>query len=317
MLRAGPPCPYAAGCFLPGPGRPFPAGRFTRRPGRPFPAGCLLLTCPVVQSQHPVQGLIPDLKRLAGQPVHQINTDIVKSGLPGLPVLPLKLFKAVDPAQGSEKTVVRGLQSQTQAVDPRPSVTDQLIAGIRIRLCLSAGGISRRERPRIAFQRDLGVRGHPESGTDQVQCRNDQGRIRKRRRPAPEKDRDDLPAFRIFKAENLLPQTVKVLFLNLFFRRKGQEITVIAFSDAERNMNIDLKRHTGFHTRSSSLKKQKIRHRPNSAGSFQLPVCHSSSSFSTLMNAFCGISTEPTWRMRFLPSFCFSSSFFFRVMSPP
>ena len=26
---------------------------------------------------------------------------------------------------------------------------------------------------------------------------------------------------------------------------------------------------------------------------------------------------EPNWRMRFLPSFCFSSSFFLRVISPP
>ena len=35
------------------------------------------------------------------------------------------------------------------------------------------------------------------------------------------------------------------------------------------------------------------------------------------MNASDGTSTLPTWRMRFLPSFCFSSSCFFRVMSPP
>ena len=38
---------------------------------------------------------------------------------------------------------------------------------------------------------------------------------------------------------------------------------------------------------------------------------------STLMNASLGTCTEPTWRMRFLPSFCFSSSFFLRVISPP
>jgi hypothetical protein len=34
-------------------------------------------------------------------------------------------------------------------------------------------------------------------------------------------------------------------------------------------------------------------------------------------NASCGISTLPTDFMRFLPAFCFSSSFFLRVMSPP
>ena len=38
---------------------------------------------------------------------------------------------------------------------------------------------------------------------------------------------------------------------------------------------------------------------------------------STARKASWGISTDPTIFMRFLPSFCFSSSFFLRVMSPP
>ena len=42
-----------------------------------------------------------------------------------------------------------------------------------------------------------------------------------------------------------------------------------------------------------------------------------SSNLSTLINASWGTSTVPNWRIRFLPSFCFSSSFFFRVISPP
>ena len=51
--------------------------------------------------------------------------------------------------------------------------------------------------------------------------------------------------------------------------------------------------------------------------SFVCFVYQSSSSLRTAMNASCGTSTVPNWRIRFLPSFCFSSSFFFRVMSPP
>lgn len=39
--------------------------------------------------------------------------------------------------------------------------------------------------------------------------------------------------------------------------------------------------------------------------------------FKMDMNTSDGTSTEPMLRMRFLPSFCFSSSFFLRVMSPP
>ncbi len=38
---------------------------------------------------------------------------------------------------------------------------------------------------------------------------------------------------------------------------------------------------------------------------------------SAAMKASCGISTLPNWRMRFLPSFCFSRSLRLRVTSPP
>ena len=41
------------------------------------------------------------------------------------------------------------------------------------------------------------------------------------------------------------------------------------------------------------------------------------STFSAAMKASCGISTLPNWRMRFLPSFCFSRSLRLRVTSPP
>ena len=43
----------------------------------------------------------------------------------------------------------------------------------------------------------------------------------------------------------------------------------------------------------------------------------SQSSFSTARNASCGISTEPTCFMRFLPAFCFSRSLRLREISPP
>ena len=43
----------------------------------------------------------------------------------------------------------------------------------------------------------------------------------------------------------------------------------------------------------------------------------SSSSFRTAMKASGETCTEPSWRIFFFPSFCFSSSFFFLVMSPP
>ena len=60
-----------------------------------------------------------------------------------------------------------------------------------------------------------------------------------------------------------------------------------------------------------------------SYGATVLHICVSkyfvaySSIFKTAINASLGTDTVPKDRMRFLPSFCFSSSFFFRVMSPP
>jgi len=44
---------------------------------------------------------------------------------------------------------------------------------------------------------------------------------------------------------------------------------------------------------------------------------HQRSTRNAARNASCGISTRPTCFIRFLPAFCFSSSFFFRVTSPP
>src|SRR3954466_4936236 len=48
-----------------------------------------------------------------------------------------------------------------------------------------------------------------------------------------------------------------------------------------------------------------------------LPRRIHSSALSTARNASCGISTDPTDFMRFLPSFCFSRSLRLREMSPP
>ena len=48
----------------------------------------------------------------------------------------------------------------------------------------------------------------------------------------------------------------------------------------------------------------------------QAPPPHPSI-FNAARNAVCGISTRPNWRIRFLPSFCLSSSLRLRLMSPP
>ena len=50
---------------------------------------------------------------------------------------------------------------------------------------------------------------------------------------------------------------------------------------------------------------------------FKILIFYSSSNFNTDRKASCGTSTLPSWRIFFLPSFCFSRSFFFLEISPP
>ena len=49
----------------------------------------------------------------------------------------------------------------------------------------------------------------------------------------------------------------------------------------------------------------------------RLVLQRQASIFNAARNALCGISTLPNWRIRFLPSFCLSSSLRLRLMSPP
>ena len=58
-------------------------------------------------------------------------------------------------------------------------------------------------------------------------------------------------------------------------------------------------------------------HLRNAPSSAPTRMSYSSSSLRTAMKASVGSWTLPRERIFFLPSFCFSSSFFFRVMSPP
>jgi hypothetical protein len=60
-----------------------------------------------------------------------------------------------------------------------------------------------------------------------------------------------------------------------------------------------------------SLRSLRPTHREATHGACQASI------LSAAMNASCGMSTLPNWRMRFLPSFCLSRSLRLRVMSPP
>jgi hypothetical protein len=81
-------------------------------------------------------------------------------------------------------------------------------------------------------------------------------------------------------------------------------------------------RYAFTHTRFPSVRLKPLGHlsrgpEPRSSGAAEQPRRRQASIFSAARNADWGISTLPNWRMRFLPSFCFSSSLRLRLMSPP
>jgi hypothetical protein len=86
-------------------------------------------------------------------------------------------------------------------------------------------------------------------------------------------------------------------------------------------------RYAFTHTRFPSVRLKPLGHlskaTPGAPGGRSIPPLtpvanpNHASIFNAARNADCGISTFPNCRIRFLPSFCFSSSFRLREMSPP
>ena len=83
-------------------------------------------------------------------------------------------------------------------------------------------------------------------------------------------------------------------------------------------------RYAFTHTRFPSVRLKPLGHpsrawqiTPGARGLARRLGSGQASIFNAAKKALCGISTLPNWRIRFLPSFCFSSSLRLRLMSPP
>ena len=74
-------------------------------------------------------------------------------------------------------------------------------------------------------------------------------------------------------------------------------------------------RYARTYTRFPSVRLKPLGHLSKGPSLYRRPP--QASILSAARKADCGISTLPNCRIRFLPSFCFSSSFRLRVMSPP
>ena len=235
--------------------------------------------------------LHPLLARLVGQAEHEVDRDIVKAraarerdGLLRLPVV-------VRAAERLELGVVVRLHADGDTVEARAAQPRQH---------------GKRHGVGVGLQRDLSVAADVEAAVDLGKNFREPAGAEERRRAAAKIDGIDLIARRALRGfPDVLDHSVQIPLHQIAVPRAGQriEVAVFTFAPAERDMHVNAE--TLFPV------------------FYNLKQCHtstsydSSSSLRTAMNASDGTATVPNVRMRFLPSFCFSSSFFFRVISPP
>ena len=104
--------------------------------------------------------------------------------------------------------------------------------------------------------------------------------------------------------------------------RHGEEVAVVAAGAAERDVDVEVpgggvrERRRGGGGRGRAGRRRPAARLP-AAGRVHYFSLPSVSISSTARKASCGTSTLPSCFIRFLPSFCFSSSLRLRVMSPP
>ena len=181
------------------------------------------------------------------------------------------------PADRRQHPIVKALHTKTQSVEALPPQRGQRFGG---------------NGSRIGFDADFGIIRQPKVTPDclqnQCQCirRQDSGRA------AAKKQRIDAECGEIAARCGYFPAESGDIFLLRFFISNLRHKSAIAtFCLAERDMNV------------------------NSPRRIRQP--HHQSRLRTAMKASCGNSTLPTCFIRFLPSFCFSSSLRLRVISPP
>ena len=220
------------------------------------------------------------LLRLPGQTVHQVQADIGEALLSRQVNRIFGLLEGVDAAEPFQLIVMRGLHTERQAVD---AVLFHHFQHFFVRAL------------RIALDRDLRIVRKREPAAHLLQNAAEVLWSQTGRRAAADVNRVHRVAAAGFAIVADVTQQRGDIAAHQVLIRHRIEIAVRAFADAERDMEIQAERPVAI---------TKLAH-------------DSSSSFNTAMNASVGICTVPSERIFFLPSFCFSSSFFLRVMSPP
>ena len=209
---------------------------------------------------------------LAGDPVDQIERDVVKSDITQSVDRAPDVVRARASFEHREQPRLEALRAER---DPRHAAVPQQRPH------------PGRDRLRIRLDRDLLGR---RQGTQQAP---ELGRRGERRRSAAEKDALEPRRQHAALKRELGEQRIHVGPVLTASPDHRDEVAIPAARSAEGQVQIQV---------------------PNRrARAHFLPP----SRFRTARNASCGTSTEPTCFIRFLPFFCCSSSFRFRVMSPP
>ena len=172
------------------------------------------------------------VRRLAGQPIHEVEVEVVEARLGNLDCV-ARFVRAVDAAKRPEVRVVEALDADRQPVDAAGSIVAELL---------------RLERARVRLERDLGIGRERQARAEFGKQAIDRARREEARRAAAEEDAVHAPApdprQRVLEvrdkrgAVRVLGQ-VAFLFVRV-------EIAVRAFAHAPRHVHIERERRQRF-----------------------------------------------------------------------
>ena len=235
--------------------------------------------------------LHPLLARLARQAEHEVDRNVVKARAPRERHGLLRLPVGMRAAQRLELRVVVRLHADGDAVEARAAQPREH---------------GQRHGVGVGLKRDLRVAADVEAAVDLGENLRKPAGPEERRRAAAKIDGVDLIArCTLRRLADVQDHGVEIPVHQIpaACAGNGIKVAVFAFAPAERDVDVDAE---AFFLVFNDLNE---RHGKTSYDS--------SSSLRTAMNASDGTATVPNVRIRFLPSFCFSSSFFLRVISPP
>ena len=239
------------------------------------------------------------IHRLSRDTEHEVYADVVKSRFTRHPVRLLEIGTRMDARQCAKLAVVAALKPDAESVHPR---TAQFFQHIRSESC----GIRLDRELRIC--RKIEVFTYTAYELHEKLCR-EHGR-----RSSADIDRiTDTVGGAVAVILHMEEQRLHIMLHDLLpGGNKRIKVAVRALAPAERYVKIQSEDSV---TRPRSVVIVSCKHQSLLIG--RRSEDQLSSSLSTAMNASGDTCTLPSLRIFFLPSFCFSSSFFFRVISPP